>query len=99
MLAPTVAALADDSLLNFLPRVDGIGEFSKELKNAVIVKWQGLKIPTLPLRRIIKSKEFVGRPKDLAHLPLLRQIVKLQNSATRQKKRAATKVVQHRTGR
>ena len=36
------------------------------------------KVAVLPLQRIYASKKFVGRPKDLAHLPLLEQTLKLQ---------------------
>ena len=78
LLTPTVAALSDDTLVNFLPRVDGLGEFAKEYEKALLISWQGTKVPVLPLRRIIKSKEFVRRPKDIAHLPLLRQTLRMK---------------------
>jgi len=32
-------------------------------------------VKVLPLERLIRSKEFVGRPKDLAHIWLLRDIL------------------------
>ncbi len=78
MLAPTVGALADDSLVNFLPRVDGIGDFDHELPSAKIIRWQGMRVPVLPLESLIKSKTAVARPKDLAHIPLIRQVLKLR---------------------
>lgn len=78
MLAPTVAALADDTLVNFLPRVDGLGDFDEEYRHARRLRWQGLRVPVLPLESIIKSKQAVGRPKDIAHLPLLRQVIRLR---------------------
>jgi len=78
MLAPTVAALSDDSLVNFLPRVDGLGGFDREFRGAKIIWWQGLRVPVLPLESLIKSKTAVARPKDLAHIPLLRQVIKLR---------------------
>jgi hypothetical protein len=37
-----------------------------------------MEVKVLPLERIYASKKFVGRPKDLAHLPLLEQTLKLQ---------------------
>ncbi len=77
MLAPTVAALADDSVVNFLPRVDGLGDFQQELRAAKFIRWQGMRVPVLPLESLIKSKTAVARPKDLAHIPLLRQVIKL----------------------
>ena len=78
MLAPTVAALEDDTLVNFLPRVDGIGDFDTEFRRAMRVRWQGMNVPILPLESILKSKLAVGRPKDLAHIPLLRQVLRLR---------------------
>ena len=36
-------------------------------------------VRVLPIQRIIRSKEFVGRPKDLAHLPLLHQTLRLRH--------------------
>jgi hypothetical protein len=78
MLAPTVAALEDDTLVNFLPRVDGIGSFDAAFRRAKRVRWQGMNVPVLPLESILKSKQAVGRPKDLAHIPLIRQVLRLR---------------------
>jgi len=78
MLAPTVAALKDDTLVNFLPRVDGIGDFAAAFRNAKRVRWGGMNVPVLPLESILKSKQAVGRPKDLAHIPLIRQVLRLR---------------------
>jgi len=36
----------------------------------------------VPLDRIYASKRFVGRPKDLAHLPLLEQTMRLLRRRT-----------------
>jgi len=81
MLAPNVAALSDDTLLNFLPRVDGLRSFAAEYKESLAVKWHGREVRVLPLQKIIQSKEFVGRPKDIAHLPLLRQTLRIHQAA------------------
>lgn len=78
MLAPTVAALEDDTLVNFLPRIDGLGGFDAEYKNARRLRWQRMIVPVLPLRSILKSKLALGRPKDLAHIPLIRQVLELE---------------------
>ena len=77
ILARKVVSLRDDTMVNFLYRIDGLGSFQVETKNAVLLKWFGMKIPELPLSSIIRSKEAVGREKDEAHLPLLRKIAKL----------------------
>jgi hypothetical protein len=78
VLATTTVALSDDTLVNFLFRVDGLGSFASEKKKAVHLKWLGTEVDVLPLRSIIKSKQAVARPKDLAHLPLLRQTLRLK---------------------
>ena len=77
-LARTVVALRDDTLVNFLYRLDGLGAFEVEAKKAVRLRWLGMKINVLPLESIIRSKEAAGREKDIAHLPLLRKAVELR---------------------
>ena len=81
ILARTVVALRDDTLVNFLYRIDGLGEFATEKTNAVELDWYGLRIAVLPLESIIKSKRAVARPKDIAHLPLLEQTLRAQRKA------------------
>jgi hypothetical protein len=75
VIANTVVALEDDTLVNFLYRVDGLASFATEARRALVMEWLGMKVKVLPLARVIRSKEFVGRPKDLAHLPLLRDVL------------------------
>jgi hypothetical protein len=76
--ANTVVDLADGSTINFLYRVDGLLSFDREFKRAHRLKWLGMTVAVLPLPRILASKRFVGRPKDLAHLPLLEQTILLR---------------------
>ncbi len=71
ILARTVIALADDTLVNFLFRIDGLKTFEEEHARAVRLRWLGQTVSVLPLRSIIASKKFLGRPKDTAHIPLL----------------------------
>jgi hypothetical protein len=75
-LARTVVALRDETLVNFLYRVDGVGSFERELKRARRVRWAGTLVPAMALASVLRSKASVGRPKDLAHLPLLRQTLR-----------------------
>ncbi len=77
ILARTVVALSDDTLVNFLFRVDGLPAFRTAIRRAKRIDWLGLKVPVLSLESIIRSKKFVARPKDLAHLPLLEQTLAL----------------------
>ena len=85
LLAGTVVSLRDDTLVNFLYRVDGLGSFKIEAKRAVRLRWFGMTIDVLPLESIIRSKEAVGREKDLAHLPLLRKTMKLSAKSAKSK--------------
>ncbi len=82
LLAQTVVALQDDTLVNFLYRVDGLRSFAQEFADAISVSLHGTRVRVLPLSRIIKSKTFVGRPKDRAHLPLLKQTLALRKRAS-----------------
>lgn len=77
ILARTVIALSDDTLVNFLYRVDGLGNFAEEYKSATNLRWFGRKVRALPIERIIASKRHIRRPKDIAHLPLLEETLRL----------------------
>ena len=78
VVANTVVTLSDDTLVNFIYRVDGLRSFASEYKSARELQWLGLRVHVLPLERVHASKKFVGRPKDLAHLPLLEEAMRLQ---------------------
>jgi hypothetical protein len=78
-LANTVVELNDGTILNFLYRVDGLRSFAHEFRSARRLNWLGTSVAVLPLARILLSKKAVGRPKDLAHLPLLEQTIKLKS--------------------
>jgi hypothetical protein len=87
--ANTVVDLSDGSTVNFLYEVHGLRSFRHEYQQARKLKWLGTKVPVLPLERIYVSKKFVGRPKDLAHLPLLEQTMKLQRHLGRRARKPA----------
>lgn len=72
--ANTVVELTDDTVVNFLYRVDGLASFKTEARRATRVEWFGLTVKVLSLDRLIRSKEFIQRPKDLLHLPILREV-------------------------
>jgi hypothetical protein len=78
ILANTVVELTDGSMVNFLYHVDGLLRFGAEFKRAKRLKWLGTKVAVIGLPRIYKSKKLVGRPKDIAHLPLLKQTMGLK---------------------
>jgi hypothetical protein len=85
--ANTVVDLSDGSTVNFLYEVHGLRGFEYEYQHAKRVRWLQTEVAVLPLERIYASKKFVGRPKDLAHLPLLEQTMKLQRHLKRQRSR------------
>ena len=76
--AKTVVDLTDGSTVNFLCRVDGLRSFNAEYLRALRITWLGHRVAVMRLQQIYRSKRRVGRPKDLAHLPLLRQTMALQ---------------------
>jgi hypothetical protein len=69
-----VIELTDGSLVNFCYRLDGVASFQTEFRRASKLCLFGVDIRALPLERIIKSKAAAGREKDVAMLPLLRDI-------------------------
>jgi hypothetical protein len=81
--ANTVFELSDGSLVNFLYELHGLRSFDHEYQRAQWIQWLRMQVAVLPLKRIYASKKFVGRPKDLAHLPLLRQTLRLQRRLQR----------------
>lgn len=92
ILANTAVALSDDTLVNFVYRVTGLGRFAAEWRRVRFVRWHGMRLPVLPLASILKSRRAIMRPKDIAHLPLLRQTIALQKRLgrrSRQSSRAA----------
>jgi hypothetical protein len=70
----TVVALTDSKLVNFCYRIGGVAPFATEYRRAKLMEWEGATVRVLPLERVICSKEAAGRDKDLAMLPLLRDI-------------------------
>ena len=78
MIANTVAVLPGDLLLNFVYAVTGLRSFGHEYPKTRTVRWMGRRVKILSLERIHRSKSVIRRPKDLAHLPLLEQTMKLR---------------------
>jgi len=58
--------------VNFVCEPHDLKSFRWEMRTAVKMNWQGVEVPVLPLERIIAAKEFIGREKDIAQLPILR---------------------------
>ena len=77
MAGKTAGFLKDDTLVNFIFTVDGLQRFETELKRTRRLKFAGKIVPVLPLRRILKSKETIRRPKDLGHIELIKESLRL----------------------
>src|SRR5882724_2341431 len=58
-LAPTLYALADGRLINFLFSVHGVRSFDIEYRRAIDTTIEGQPIKVLPLERILKSKKAI----------------------------------------
>ena len=79
VVANTVVVLEDGTTVNFLYRVDGLKTFLGEYRKAIKLKWLGRQMRALSVEQILQSKEAVGRPKDLAHLPILKLFLKCRD--------------------
>jgi hypothetical protein len=77
-ISQTLYGLADGQLVNFLFEVTGLQSFAAEYRHALTVKIEGLSVKVLPLARILKSKKTILRDKDLAHIPLIENVLKAQ---------------------
>ena len=78
-MANTVVILGDGTTVNFLYRVDGLNTFLGEFRKAVKLEWLGRTVRVLPLDRILQSKKVVGRPKDVAHIPILKTFLECRD--------------------
>ena len=80
-------------LFDIVLTMHGLGTFDEEKKHSILVDLGALPVRVLALDRIIKSKETVGRAKDVLILPVLRDalatIKKMKASRTQRAKRAA----------
>ncbi|MEM1157830.1 MAG: hypothetical protein AAF649_09305 [Verrucomicrobiota bacterium] len=83
MQTKTAGFLKDDSLINFVFEVNGLQGFNAEWKRSSKMKFSGKMIQVLALRRILKSKEAIQRPKDLAHIALIKESLKLRDCGKR----------------
>lgn len=49
ILAPTAVALGDETMINFLYRVDGLRPFATELRRAEKLRWLGTTVAVVPI--------------------------------------------------
>ncbi len=79
-LAPTLYALADGRLVNFLFSVQGVRDFNSEYRQAVKATIEGEPVKLLPLKRILKSKQSVLRDKDRLHILQIKRFLRAQKT-------------------
>lgn len=92
MRANTVFVFPDDTIVNFLYAVTGLRSFAAEFKGARRMNWLGLRgVPVLPLDRIYRSKKAIRRPKDLAHMEVLRQLMACDKRITAADRRTSNR--------
>ena len=73
-------------------RMNGLGEFADEWKNALEITVGKLKLKVLPLERILASKKAANRPKDRRVIPVLQNTLRtLRTRASRGAKKAKGK--------
>jgi hypothetical protein len=72
--------LADKTPVDIILSVTGIEPFEKVIKRARQIRLGSALLPVLDLADIIRSKETLGRPKDLRVLSQLKDFLKLRNA-------------------
>ena len=83
----TVVALSDHTLVNFVYEVTGIGKFASEFRKAKKMRFNGIEMHVLPLERIRKSKQAIGRSKDVHHVSQIDEYFRIN----RERKKALKK--------
>ena len=78
IIANTVVAFGGELTVNFVYAVTGLRSFEREYQGARRIRWGRHLVRVLPLARILSSKRACGRPKDLAHIPLLERTIQSQ---------------------
>lgn len=85
-LSPTLYVLEDGKLVNFLCAVTGLRKFTAEYNDAVMREIEGVAVKILPLERVLKSKKTIRRDKDLAHIPLIENVLKARRVSEEKRK-------------
>jgi len=79
-LAPTLYALSDGRLVNFLFSVNGIGTFASEYKRSIEGEIEGIKVRVLPLRANFAEQEGDPSGQDKLHILLIENVLKSKKS-------------------
>lgn len=65
--------------LDFLGEMTGLGTYDDVIGNTAVIELSSLIVHVLGLKDLIKTKQAVGRPKDLAVLPILKELQRQLN--------------------
>ena len=71
-LNPPMFAGDGVDLFDIVLNMDGLESFDKELKNAVEIPLERIRVKVLPLDRILASKQAANREKDRLTIPVLK---------------------------
>jgi hypothetical protein len=94
--SPSKVYLSDDTPIDFIYEISGLRTFDWEYRRSKRLPFHGLTIPVLPLERICKSKEVVGRDKDNLHILLIRQALRVGHAKSRTRPSARASKRRHR---
>lgn len=78
--ANTVVYLADGTPVNFVYDVTGLGSFSSEMRTVRQVRIQGHDVAVLPLEKIVRSKQAIGRDKDKLHVLQIQEFLRCRRA-------------------
>ncbi len=71
LMPPQLGGGGISDFFDVVVHCDGLRRFAEEYADAREVDLGGVRVPVLPLERILASKRAAGRPKDLAQIPAL----------------------------
>lgn len=70
-------------LFDIVVNMHGLDSFDREIANAETIYIEGVGIKVLPLARIIKSKETLGREKDHIVMKVLKDALRIKEALTK----------------
>ena len=73
MRPPQIGGESIGDRVDIVTHMDGLRTFAEEYKSAIELDVDGLRLPVLPIERVIASKRAAGRTRDVAALPALEE--------------------------
>lgn len=94
MRANTVFVFPDDTIVNFLYVVTGLNSFSVEFRQVRRLSCLGLRnVSCSPIEPHLPQQSVIRRPKDLAHMEVLKQLMACDRRLASARKRSSTKQI------